>query len=183
MLYDVTNYLLFSNPVSRGVGNGAWNLGKMAVRIFRDTYNKKHDQYVSFALSLWIQGLVAVDPPPATIVRYAPLPSMSTLIGGRFVYIRIGALSGAAAIAMNLYFTNRKHQELRRKDYRLEDLDVEQQRMFDTTNLFHFVHSVVLLSVPLMRMPFFVSLSSSASYSLRNSFYSFLISIERPARC
>lgn len=119
-----------------------------------------------------MQGLVASDPPPTSIVRYAPLPSMSALIGGRYVYIRIGALSGAAAIAMHLYYSNRTHQELLRKDYRLEDIDVaktidsEHQRMFDTTNLFHFVHSVVLLSVPLMRMPRFVSSFASGPASL-----------------
>lgn len=28
---DVTNYLLFTNPVSRGVGSGIWGLGKMTV--------------------------------------------------------------------------------------------------------------------------------------------------------
>lgn len=111
-----------------------------------------------FALFSTPQGLIAADPVQVARAQPIVLPSLRSLMSGRGIaYMRLGALSGAAAIGMHLYYTQRKQMELKRRDYRLEDLDADQQRIFETTNLFHFVHSVVLLSAPLMRTPVFVS--------------------------
>lgn len=108
-----------------------------------------------------LQGILS-NKPTAIIQQPIVYPSLYKLIAGRGIcYLRLGALSGAAAVGMHLYYLHRRQLEQLRgdkqRDYeRDEELDEEQQRMFETTNLFHFVHSVVLLSVPLMRMPVFV---------------------------
>lgn len=103
-----------------------------------------------------IKGIIAADPVP--VARPIVLPSLRSLITGRSIfYMRIGALSGATAIGMQLYYTYRKQLNLKKGVYQLDAQDDLEQRMFETTNLFHFVHSVVLLTVPLMRQPVFVS--------------------------
>lgn len=106
------------------------------------------------------QGIIGTEG-GSSVVRPVVLPPLHTLVGNRYVFIRLAALSGASAIAVHLYFVLRQQQAKCRKPLYPSDADVaehtDKQIVFQTANLFHFLHSLALLSVPLSKSPTFVS--------------------------
>lgn len=82
------------------------------------------------------------------------------LAGRNLLFTRIAGISGASAIAINAYYTH-YHKSNPHKDPEL-------RQIFDKTSKFHFIHSLVLLAVPLVRRPWLVSRQIS-SFCLLNS--------------
>lgn len=79
------------------------------------------------------------------------LPELHRLVGAHIYFSRLGGVSGALALCMSVYES--KHRPI--EDY--EDPKVDMQKIFDTTNRFHFFHSLALIAVPLVRRPVIVS--------------------------
>lgn len=71
------------------------------------------------------------------------------LAGHNLFFTRIAGISGASAIAINTYYTH-YHKT---NPY----IDPELKQIFEKTSKFHFIHSLVLLAVPLVRRPWLVS--------------------------
>ncbi|XP_077987773.1 transmembrane protein 256 homolog [Glandiceps talaboti] len=60
------------------------------------------------------------------------------------IFLRIGALSGASAVCLGAYGAH---------TFKTNVQDPHRQMIFDTANKYHFLHSLVLLAMPLARKP------------------------------
>ncbi|XP_002742277.1 transmembrane protein 256 homolog [Saccoglossus kowalevskii] len=60
------------------------------------------------------------------------------------LFLRVGALSGATAVALGAYGAHA---------FKTNTQDEHKKHVFDTANRYHFLHSMVLLAVPLVRKP------------------------------
>lgn len=85
---------------------------------------------------------------PAAPVKVVKFP-LHELAGHNLLFTRIAGISGASAIAINAYYTH-YHKSNPYKDPELK-------LIFEKTSKFHFIHSLVLLAVPLVRRPWLVS--------------------------
>lgn len=64
-------------------------------------------------------------------------------------FVRLAGLSGAAAVVLGAMGAHRTFPETETK----EDL----RKIFETSNRFHFLHTLALMTVPLCRRPYIVS--------------------------
>lgn len=96
------------------------------------------------------------------IVKPIVLPSLHTLCGSGRPFIRVAAISGASALAVQWYFEylqNKKKSKFDVEDiYSPDSFTNHSKELFLSVNVMHLMHSVALLSVPLCRSPFFVSI-------------------------
>ncbi|XP_021237762.1 transmembrane protein 256 [Numida meleagris] len=84
------------------------------------------------------------------------------------VWLRVGALSGSAAVAAAAYGAH---------GFRRSDRDDYQKEIFETANRYHLLHSLVLLSVPRCRRPGVAGALLSAGMTLFcGPFYYFALS-------
>ncbi|CAG4963385.1 unnamed protein product [Parnassius apollo] len=81
--------------------------------------------------------------PPVPVVIKMPLWELAQAAGP---FVRLAGLSGAAAVVLGAMGAHRTFPENEGK----EDL----KKIFDTSNRFHFLHTLALMTVPLCRRPF-----------------------------
>lgn len=79
------------------------------------------------------------------------LPELHRLAGSHLFFSRLGGISGALAVCMYVYESKRTIEDD-------DDPKVDMQKIFDTTNSFHFFHSLALIALPLVRRPVMVSI-------------------------
>lgn len=77
------------------------------------------------------------------------LPTLWELSGRNHNFVRLGGLSGAAAVILGAVGSH--HAKF--KD------NAEMRAIFDTANRFHFFHSIALLGVPLAKYPMVVGIN------------------------
>ena len=90
-------------------------------------------------------------------VKAVPKLPLHELAGHNLWFTRLAGISGASAIAINAYYTH-YHKTNPYKDPELKQI-------FEKTSKFHFIHSLVLLAVPLVRRPWLVSLIYICKFS------------------
>lgn len=73
---------------------------------------------------------------------------ISQQLGANYNFIRIAALSGAAAVCLAAYGRHSLKESSNNKDYK---------QIYESANNMHFIHSVALLAVPLTKRPLIVS--------------------------
>ncbi|KAJ6630921.1 Transmembrane protein 256 like [Pseudolycoriella hygida] len=123
-IVETTNYLLFTNPVSQGVFTG---LSEVARGLGITPRNGANKQVAAMKT-----------------VNAIKIP-LYDLAGRNLLFTRIAGISGASAIAVNAYYTQYHKPNLNKHP--------ELKQIFEKTNKFHFIHSLVLLAVPLVRRP------------------------------
>ncbi|XP_033227045.1 transmembrane protein 256-like isoform X2 [Belonocnema kinseyi] len=72
-------------------------------------------------------------------------PELYKLAAHAGPYVRIAGLSGAVAVVLAAYGSHKKYPD--------DDRGLEQRRVFDTASRYHFIHTLSLLSLPLVRSP------------------------------
>lgn len=82
---------------------------------------------------------------PLVEAAQAVTPSLARIAGKNYTFVRVAAVSGAAAVCLAAYG---KHKFKG---------DTELRGIYESANQMHLIHSVVLLAVPLTRRPFIVS--------------------------
>lgn len=90
----------------------------------------------------------SVPLPPAP----APVPVQQELwriAGGHYPLVRLAGISGAVAVGLGVY--GRFLLTISDDDAKMERKDI-----FNSTNRSHFLHTLVLLTTPLMRRPLLV---------------------------
>lgn len=127
---------------------------------------KQTKHFLSIRHPLIPQGIVAPSGSSKTTKTFI-LPPIHAMCGSGRPFMRIAALSGVSALAIHWYYVH-FHQQ---KKYKLMGLSINDQediyspdsflsdtkQVFLSVNMFHFMHSVAMLSVPLCRSPVFVS--------------------------
>uniref|UniRef100_A0A1A9WJ66 Transmembrane protein 256 homolog n=1 Tax=Glossina brevipalpis TaxID=37001 RepID=A0A1A9WJ66_9MUSC len=86
------------------------------------------------------QQSLPLPPPPKPLKLWE-------IAGVGYDFVRLAGLSGAAAVIMGAYG---KHSLTNIDD---PTIKMEAKSIFDTANRFHFLHSIVLLTMPLARRP------------------------------
>lgn len=84
--------------------------------------------------------------PVATVVQKQDLWQ---IVGGHYTLIRLAGVSGAVAVGLGVY--GRYLLSISDDNAKLERKDI-----FNSTNRSHFLHTLVLLTTPLMRRPILV---------------------------
>lgn len=104
-------------------------------------------------LVIFLQGVFkskSIDvPPPAPVIVKMPLWRLAQEAGP---FVRLAGLSGATAVVLGAMGAHRTFPETDTK----EDL----RKIFDTANRFHFLHTLALVTVPLCKRPYVVSIFS-----------------------
>lgn len=106
---------------------------------------------------------------PAPIIIKMPLWQLAQEAGP---FVRLAGLSGAAAVVLGAMGAHRNFPEPETK----EDL----KKIFETANRFHFLHTLALVTVPLCRRPYvvsiltFLNLAFLIMYSLDNKSFNVL---------
>lgn len=85
--------------------------------------------------------------PPQPVLIKMPLWELAREAGP---FVRLAGLSGAAAVVLGAMGAHRTFPETETK----EDL----KKIFETANRFHFLHTLALMTVPLCRRPYIVSI-------------------------
>lgn len=174
-LSDTFNYLVYKNPVSKATISGLNGVLSVAVSSYSAiaisavismmqsiliiTYD---DGCWSFArydnlFDMFWQGIK----PKSTSAVNAAKPAMNAfhtalsqplwkLAGKNYTFVRVAAVSGAAAVCLAAYGKHKFKDATDSKDLR---------GIYESANNMHLIHSVVLLAVPLTRKPVLVSLS------------------------
>lgn len=83
-----------------------------------------------------------VTPPPPILIKM-PLWQLAQEAGP---FVRLAGISGAAAVVLGAMGAHRTFPETDTK----EDL----RKIFETSNRFHFLHTLALMTVPLCRRPY-----------------------------
>lgn len=149
-IVETTNYLLFTNPVSQGVFTGLSEVARGLVSL--NVKEKKDDKLIN-STSITQQGITPKNSSgkvsaSTKVVNSVKFP-LHDLAGCNLLFIRIAGVSGASAVAINAYYTHYH------KSHPLKDPELKQ--IFEKTSKFHFVHSLALVAVPLVRRPWLVS--------------------------
>ncbi|XP_011647815.1 transmembrane protein 256-like isoform X1 [Pogonomyrmex barbatus] len=82
--------------------------------------------------------------PKVEVKMPAPVP-LWKLAAASGPYVRLAALSGAAAVILGAIGSHRH--------YTKDEVGQEQRRIFETANRYHFIHTLTLLGLPLCRVP------------------------------
>ncbi|XP_020285629.1 transmembrane protein 256 homolog [Pseudomyrmex gracilis] len=83
--------------------------------------------------------------PKVDIIMAEPLP-LWKLAANTGPYVRLAAISGAAAVILGAVGSHRHYPK--------DETGVEKRRIFETANRFHFIHTLALLGLPLCKYPF-----------------------------
>ncbi|XP_053984513.1 transmembrane protein 256-like [Hylaeus volcanicus] len=114
---DSMQYILFTNPIATTAKSYVWNS---------------------------TASLLGFAKPRSVELTMAPQIPLWKLARATGPYVRLAALSGAAAVAIGAYGSHKKYAE---------DMQHE-QKVFETASKYHFVHTLALLGLPLCRKPF-----------------------------
>lgn len=148
-IVETVNFLLFTNPVSQSAFSGlslvARGLVSIIIHLNKDE-NNEENFYQGITPKNSSDNLVVSAPINAANAVKFPLHELA---GHNLLFTRIAGISGASAIAINAYYTH-YHKSHPYKDPEL-------RQIFEKTSKFHFVHSLVLLAVPIVRRPWLVS--------------------------
>ncbi|XP_012235134.1 transmembrane protein 256 homolog [Linepithema humile] len=83
---------------------------------------------------------------PKTEVKMVPVSvPLWKLAASTGPYIKLAALSGASAVILGAIGSHRHYSQ--------DDVGVEQRRIFETANRYHFIHTLALLGLPMCRYP------------------------------
>lgn len=85
----------------------------------------------------------------------AEMIPISRQLGSNYNFIRIAALSGAAAVCLAAYGRHSMKESADNKDYK---------QIYESANNMHLIHSVALLAVPLTKRPLIVSTSHTLNF-------------------
>lgn len=88
--------------------------------------------------------------PAVNAIHSALAQPLWKLAGNNYTFVRVAAVSGAAAVCLAAYGKHKFKDATDSKDLR---------GIYESANNMHLVHSVVLLAVPLTRKPIIVSTS------------------------
>ncbi|XP_076657306.1 transmembrane protein 256 homolog isoform X2 [Halictus rubicundus] len=91
---------------------------------------------------LWPVVNSVIPAPQKVEIRMEPLWKLAANTGP---YVKIAALSGAAAVGLGAYGSHRKYSDVD---------DVGLRQVFETANRYHFIHSLAMLGLPFCRRPF-----------------------------
>jgi len=132
VLKESFNYVVFDNPVSKGINHFLWN-GCESVTHWRGYSQRKITPPVELPADMpqqWKQSVVAE-------LHSYPLANR----GGPF--LRLAGLSGAAAVILGAYGAHAFFQ----------NASSEKKNVFETANRYHFIHTLALCAVPMTRRP------------------------------
>ncbi|XP_015433305.1 PREDICTED: transmembrane protein 256 homolog [Dufourea novaeangliae] len=87
---------------------------------------------------------------PKVEIRMAPPIPLWKLASATGPYVRLAALSGAAAVALGAYGSHRKYPQEQDPENKLLD----HKQIFEIANRYHFIHTLAVLGLPLCRAPF-----------------------------
>lgn len=154
---DATNYVLFNNPLSKGLVYGVSGVAKATV-CYKSVYSIF---IINTFFRLLIQGITSSAPAQPTKII---LPNLYELLGNKKMLIRIAGLSAASSIMFKIYYTYLQAPVEDEQDYK-----VDLRNIFETSNRVHFTHSLALLAVPLVKYPFLVNIKSIFTIFIFNS--------------
>lgn len=135
-LYDLVNFVVFDNPISKSVGSFV----VVSALCFLTIYFP--------ADCVALQSNKKSLPPVSNVTVITDKIPLWKLANESGPFIRIAALLGASAVALGAYGAHRTYPK---------DREVELKAIFDTANRYHFFHSLALMTVPLCRNPKIVS--------------------------
>uniref|UniRef100_A0A1B0D2K9 Uncharacterized protein n=1 Tax=Phlebotomus papatasi TaxID=29031 RepID=A0A1B0D2K9_PHLPP len=121
---DALNYIFVTNPLSKGVWSGLDQVAKSVGLKPKVTQVKSMATQMSSVSPLW------------------------KLAGKNLYIVRLAGISGAGAVVLGAYGAHR--------DWETQNglKEAEQARKtFDTANRYHFLHTIALLSIPIVRRP------------------------------
>uniref|UniRef100_A0A182M1F2 DUF423 domain-containing protein n=1 Tax=Anopheles culicifacies TaxID=139723 RepID=A0A182M1F2_9DIPT len=127
-LNEAMNYVLFNNPVSSTM----WSMASHGAK----------------AVGLKPKAIGQNAATHSSAVVQQALPPMWKLLGRNRHIIRLAGLSGAAAVILGAYGA---HYHFVPKDDDMQERDP--RKIFETTNRYHFIHTLALLGAPLARHP------------------------------
>ncbi|XP_011860270.1 PREDICTED: transmembrane protein 256-like [Vollenhovia emeryi] len=82
--------------------------------------------------------------PKVEVKMATPVP-LWKLAAASGPYVRLAALSGAAAVILGAVGSHRHYPK--------DEVGQEQRRIFETANRYHFIHTLALLGLPMCRVP------------------------------
>lgn len=135
-LYDLVNFVVYDNPISKSVGSFV----VVSALCFLTIYFP--------ADCVALQSNKKSLPPVSNVTVITDKIPLWKLANESGPFIRIAALLGASAVALGAYGAHRTYPK---------DREVELKAIFDTANRYHFFHSLALMTVPLCRNPKIVS--------------------------
>ncbi|XP_043275368.1 transmembrane protein 256 homolog [Venturia canescens] len=115
---DVLSYVLFTNPISSTAGS-----------------------YAKLAASSVVNYTGLTPKIEYKMIPPEPLWKIAARSGP---WMRIAALSGAAAVILGAIGAHRKYPD---------DKGLEQKQVFDTANRYHFIHALAMMGLPFCRVP------------------------------
>ncbi|XP_012536356.1 transmembrane protein 256 [Monomorium pharaonis] len=83
--------------------------------------------------------------PKKVEIKMAPPVPLWKLAAASGPYVRLAALSGAAAVILGAIGSHRHYSK--------DEIGQEQRRIFETANRYHFIHTLALLGLPLCKFP------------------------------
>ncbi|KAL7303852.1 hypothetical protein TKK_0003976 [Trichogramma kaykai] len=117
---DALNYVLFTNPIS----SNTLHMGK--------------------SVTNGVIDYLGLRPKPVETVKILPPEPLWQMAHSTGPFIRIAALSGAAAVVLGAYGSH--------KTYKNEN-GHELRRVFETASRYHFIHTLAFIGMPMSRMP------------------------------
>lgn len=136
-LYDLVNFVVYDNPISKSVASFV----VVSVLCFLTIYLPVD--------CVALQSNKKSLPPVSNVTVITDKVPLWKLANESGPYVRIAALLGASAVALGAYGAHRTYPK---------DREVELKAIFDTANRYHFFHSLALMTVPLCRNPKIVSI-------------------------
>ncbi|KAJ8680592.1 hypothetical protein QAD02_016379 [Eretmocerus hayati] len=118
---DALNYALFTNPISA------------------------HTLQITKATVDGVSNLIGLKPKTVEVIKMVPPEPLWKLASATGPFVRLAALSGAAAVILGAYGSHKNYPD---------EKGQEQRRVFDTASRYHFIHTLALLGMPLCRMPY-----------------------------
>jgi len=125
-LSDTFNYLVYKNPVSKATISGVNGVLSVA------------------GIKPKSSSAVNATKPAVNAIHAAFQQPLWKLAGPNYTFVRVAALSGAAAICLAAYGKHKLKDVNDSKDLR---------GIYESANNMHLINSVVLLAVPLCRKP------------------------------
>ncbi|XP_059622153.1 transmembrane protein 256-like [Phlebotomus argentipes] len=120
---DALNYVFVTNPVSKGVWSGLDAVAKSVGLKPKITQMQSVATQMSSVSPLW------------------------KLAGKNLYIVRLAGLSGASAVVLGAYGAHRNWEAYDEKEAEA------QRKAFDTANRYHLMHTLALMSIPIVRRP------------------------------
>ncbi|XP_031833579.1 transmembrane protein 256 [Nomia melanderi] len=91
--------------------------------------------------------LSAIIPAQKVIEKMSPPIPLWKLAAAAGPYVKLAALSGAAAVGLGAYGSHREYPEA-------ESRSLDRRQVFETANRYHYIHTLAMLSLPFCRAPY-----------------------------